>query len=131
MMSCFNKRTDVESTTNEVEILRAVEERTVGIALPYCRDVKYIPNKISILQYPMDLATALRTGCVDPCGSIIVRVIKRIKEMCGELYNANVVHYDLHTRNIALKFLGVDSTCMPDVRFIDWVLTESVCPWCC
>lgn len=122
-MSCYNKRADPESVANEVAIIRAVEERAPGIALPYCRDSIFVPSKIAILEYPLNLTRALQSGCIDPCGSIIVKVVKRIKEMCDELYAIGVTHYDLHTSNIAILPLGTDSMCMPDIRFIDWALS--------
>lgn len=123
MMSCFNKRADPESTDNEVAIIKVVEERAPGIALPYCCDSIFVPHKIAILEYPINLTKALQSGRIDSCGSIIVKVVKRIKEMCDALYAVGITHYDLHTSNIVLKFLGTDSMCMPDVRFIDWVLS--------
>lgn len=122
-MRCFNKRADAESIANEAAMIRIVEQRAPGVVLPYCRGVNASNKKIEILEYPINLTLALRTGRVDPCGSVIVSIVKKIKEMCEKLYEIGVVHYDLHTSNIVLKFLSNDLSCMPDVRFIDWVLS--------
>jgi hypothetical protein len=120
MMDCYVKRSDLVAMANERTILSAVLARCGPIALPHCRTER--ENEIRLIEYPTNFSNALRFGHVDPCGSVVSRIISRVREMCGSLSDAGIMHYDLHTSNIVMKWLGVDSTCMPEVRIIDWAL---------
>lgn len=133
MMTFYTKRGDAVSENNEVAMLRVLEQRCPGLTLP-CRtneprrhDVvgdTVLWREITLVEYPINLSEALRCGFVDPCGRIVVRIIEWVRGACARMANAGVMHYDLHLKNIVLKWLGADTTCMPEVRIIDAVLSK-------
>lgn len=133
VICCYTKRADALSLDIEARMIRVVQQRCPGLALPYYCGVdraqqqlngKRMWREIRLLQYPINLSAALRSNYVDPCGSIVIKIIEFIRGACARLTEAGIMHYDLHTSNIVLKWLGPDAACMPEVRIIDWVLAK-------
>jgi hypothetical protein len=123
MIPCYVKHSDVDATTNEIAVLQAVLTRCGPVVLP-CFRVHGTLDTIGLIEYPINLSNALRFGHVDPCGSVVHQIIDRVRAICSMYYDAGIVHYDLHTSNVVVKWLGTDLTCVPDVRFIDSVLSK-------
>lgn len=122
MIPCYVKRSDVEAMANERAVLRAVMERCGPIALPYYTTDD--AGTIHLIEYTSNLSTALRLGHVDPCGSVVGKVVDCVRDYCDRMYNAGITHYDLHTSNVVLKWLGADLLSPPDTRLIDFALSK-------